>query len=199
MRMIVTVCSFILLFSASALMQQAADDHGPESCDSCPPQGADDHGPESVDAPNAPANVDIATHLTAAEVMAGFLEIEEGNSNQNNILVERVGAYRLALEHRRLPQRPAAHEQEAEIWAVIEGTATITTGGTIGGAAAPTAASATQAAGNVFGKMIIDGTENVMGPGDFLLIPENVPHEITEAADTLKFLVFEFNRPRAEQ
>ena len=184
MRTIVTVFSFTLMFSVSASMQM--------------PQAADDHGPETVDAPNAPANVDIATHLTAAEVAAGFLEIQEGNSNQNNILVERVGAYRLALEHRRLPQRPASHEQEAEIWAVIEGTATITTGGTITGAAAATAASATQAAGNVFGRSITGGTENRMGPGDFLLIPENVPHEITAAADTLKFLVFELTRPRAE-
>ena len=181
MRTIVTVLSFTLMFSVSASMQQAADDHGPES----------------VDAPNAPANVDIATHLTAAEVTAGFLEIEEGNTNQNNILVERVGAYRLALEHRRMPQRPAAHEQEAELWAVIEGTATITTGGSIMGAAAPTAGTATQAAGNVFGNIITGGTDNQMGPGDFLLIPENVPHEITAATDTLKFLVFEWIRPRA--
>ena len=180
MRTIVTVFSFILMFSVSASMQM--------------PQAADDHGPESVDAPNAPANVDIATHLTAAEVTAGFPEIGEGA----NILVERVGAYRLALEHRELPQRPASHEQEAEIWAVIEGTATITTGGTIMGAAAPTEGSATQAPGNVFGRTITGGTENRMGPGDFILIPENVPHEITEAADTLRFLVFELTRPRAE-
>ena len=88
MRTIVTVCSVILLFSTSASMQQAADDYGPES----------------VDAPNAPANVNIATHLTAAEVAAGFLPIEEGRTNNANILVERVGAYRLALEHRRLPR-----------------------------------------------------------------------------------------------
>ena len=180
MRTIVTVCSVILLFSTSASMQQAADDYGPES----------------VDAPNAPANVNIATHLTAAE---GFLPIEEGRTNNANILVERVGAYRLALEHRRLPQRPAAHEQEAEVWAVIEGHATITTGGRIGGAAAPTSGTATQAPGNVFGKMIIDGTDNVMGPGDFLLIPEGVPHEITAADSTLKILVFEITRPRAAQ
>ena len=159
MRTIVTVCTFILLFSSSASMQQAADDHGPES----------------VDASNAPANVNIATHLTASEVTAGFLPIAEGATSRVNILVERVGAYRLALEHRRLPQRPAAHEQEAEVWAVIEGNATITTGGTIGGAAAPTSGSATQAPGNVFGKMIIGGTLNEMRPGDYLLIPEGEP------------------------
>ena len=180
MRTIVTVCTFILLFSSPASMQQAADDHGPDS----------------VDAPNAPANVNTATHLTARDVTAGFLPIAEGATNRANILVERVGAYRLALEHRRLPQRPAAHEQEAEMWAVIEGNATITTGGTIGGAAAPTSGSATQAPGNVFGKMIIGGTLNEMGPGDFLLIPEGVPHQITAADSTLKMVVFEITRPR---
>jgi mannose-6-phosphate isomerase-like protein (cupin superfamily) len=141
--------------------------------------------------------VDIATHLTASEVAAGFLPTDEGETNNANILVERVGAYRLALEHRRLPQRPASHEQEAEVWAVIAGNATITTGGTISGAAAGTAGTATQAPGNVFGTMIVGGTENVMGPGDFLLIPEGVPDEITAADSTLKILVFEVTRPRA--
>jgi quercetin dioxygenase-like cupin family protein len=30
--------------------------------------------------------------------------------------------------------------------------------------------------------------------GDFLLIPENVPHEIVAASPTLKFIVFEITR-----
>ena len=56
-----------------------------------------------------------------------------------------------------------------------------------------------QAPGNVFGKMIIGGTLNEMGPGDFLLIPEGVPHQITAADSALKLVVFEITRPRQAQ
>jgi len=138
----------------------------------------------------------VATLLSASAVKAQLAKMTEDRPTQEHTIVERVGAYRLSIEHRKLPQRPAVHEQEAEMWSVIEGTATITTGGTIEGAAAPTAGTATQAPGNVFGKMIKGGTLNRVGPGDMLLIPEGVPHQITEASPTLKFIVFEITRPK---
>jgi len=175
MRLIATLCSFILMLSSSASMQT-------------PAQGA----PER----RAPANENVATLLTSSSIRAQLTTMTEDRPTQEYTVVERVGAYRLSVEHRKLPQRPALHEEEAEIWAVIDGNATITTGGTIAGAAAPTAGTATQAPGNVFGKMIKGGTLNRVGPGDFLLIPEGVPHQITEASPTLKFIVFELTRPK---
>ena len=177
MRAIATVCAAILLLSSSASMQQ-------------PPAGG---GPP---APRAPANETIATLLSASAIKTQLATMTEDRPTQEHTIVERVGAYRLSVEHRKLPQRPAVHEQEAEIWSVVEGTATITTGGVIEGAAAPTAATATQAAGNVFGTVIKTGVLNRVGPGDFLLIPEGVPHQITEASPTLKFIVFEITRPK---
>ena len=165
MRTIATVCSFILMLSASASMQQA------------PARGAGPAGPAE---PRAPANANIATLLTANALKAQLMKMTEDRPNQEHTFVERVDAYRLSVEHRKLPQRPAVHEQEAEMWAVIDGTAT-------------------QAPGNVFGKMITGGTLNRVGPGDFLLIPEGVPHQITEASTTLKFIVFEVTRPKTAQ
>ncbi len=178
MRAIATVCSVILMLSSSASTQQA------------PARGGGPAGPR------APSNENIATLLSASAVKAQLAKMTEDRPTQEHTIVERVGAYRLSIEHRKLPQRPAVHEQEAEIWSVIEGTATITTGGAIEGAAAPTAGTATQAPGNVFGKMIKGGTLNRVGPGDMLLIPEGVPHQITEASPTLKFIVFEITRPK---
>lgn len=177
MRTLATVCSFILMLSSSASMQAPARGTGPAER-------------------RAPANENIATLLSAAAVRGQLAKMTEDRPTQEYTIVERVGAYRLSIEHRKLPQRPAVHEQEAEMWAVIDGNATITTGGTIAGAAAPTAGTATQAPGNVFGKMITGGTLNRVGPGDFLLIPEGVPHQITEASPTLKFIVFEITRPK---
>ena len=178
MRTIATVCSFTLMLWSSASAQQA------------PAGGAAPAGPRP------PANENIATLLSAADIRAQLMKMTEDRPTQEHTVVERVGSYRLSIEHRKLPQRPAVHEQEAEIWMVIDGTATITTGGTITGAAAPTAGSATQAPGNVFGRTITGGTANRVGPGDLLLIPEGVPHYITEAATTLKFIVFEITRPK---
>ena len=177
MRTIATVCSFVLILSASASMQQAG-------------RGAAPAGPRP------PSNDNIATLVSAADLRAQLAKMTEDRPNQEHTYVERVGVWRLSVEHRKLPQRPAIHQQEGEMWAVIDGTATIRTGGKIEGAAAPTAATTTQAAGNVFGKAIVGGTDHRVGPGDFLLIPENVPHEIVAATPTLKFIVFEITRPK---
>ena len=177
MRTIATVCSFILMLSSSASMQQAG-------------RGAAPAGPR------APSNDTIATLLTAGAIKAQLAKMTEDRPTQEATQVERVGVWRLSVEHRKLPQRPALHQEEGELWSVVEGTATIRTGGKIEGGAAPTAASATQAAGNVFGKQIVGGTDNRVGPGDFLLIPENVPHEIVAASPTLKFIVFEVTRQK---
>jgi len=149
--------------------------------------------------PRPPANEHVATLLSGDFIKGQLAKMTEDRPTQEHTVVERVGAYRLSVEHRKLPQRPAVHEQEAEIWAIIEGTATITTGGTITGAAAPTAGTATQAPGNVFGRVIEGGVANRVKAGDFLLIPEGVPHYITEAATTLKFVVFEITRPKTDQ
>ena len=177
MRTIATLCSFILVLSASASMQQAG-------------RGAAPAGPRP------PSNDNIATLLTAGVIRTHLMKMTEDRPTQEHTVVERVGVWRLSVEHRKLPQRPALHQQEGEMWAVIEGTATIRTGGKIEGGAAPTAGSATQAPGNVFGKTIVGGTDHRVGPGDFLLIPENVPHEIVAAEPTLKFIVFEITRSK---
>lgn len=178
MRLIAILCSFVLMLSSVGSIQMSAQGAATER--------------------RPPANENIATLLTAASIRAQLMTMTEDRPTQEHTVVERVDAYRLSVEHRKLPQRPALHEQEAEIWAVIDGNATITTGGTIAGAAAPTAGTATQAPGNVFGKVIKGGTLNRVGPGDFLLIPEGVPHQITEASPTLKFIVFEITRPKAD-
>ena len=177
MRTIATVCTLSMMLSASASMQAPAGRGGQSER-------------------KAPANENIATLLSAAAMKDQLAKMTEDRPTQEYTIVERVGAYRLSVEHRKLPQRPAVHEQEAEIWFVIDGNATITTGGSIVGAAAPTAGTATQAPGNVFGKVINNGTPNRVGPGDLLLIPEGVPHQITDASPTLKFVVFELTRPK---
>src|SRR5688572_5906378 len=147
MRKFITVCSFILMLSVPASMQQAGRGTAPA-------------------APRAPSNDTIATLLTAGTIRTQLSKMTEDRPTQEHTVVERIGVWRLSVEHRKLPQRPALHQQEGEMWAVIEGTATIRTGGTIEGTAAPTAGTATQAPGNVFGKQIAGGADHQVGPGD---------------------------------
>src|SRR5688572_12170868 len=147
MRKFITVCSFILMLSVPASIQQAGTATAPA-------------------ARKASAKYTRATLLTAGTIRTRLSKMNEDPPNQEHTVVERIGVWRLSVEHRKLPQRPALHQEEGEMWAVIEGTATLRTGGTLEGTAAPTAGTATQAPGNVFGKQIAGGADHQVGPGD---------------------------------
>jgi mannose-6-phosphate isomerase-like protein (cupin superfamily) len=148
--------------------------------------------PPARDQRSAPvANPDKATYISSQMITGTLAKMTDDRPTQEWTFIERPDAYRLSVEHRKLPQRPAVHEREAEIWMVVAGTATITTGGTIVGGT-PNAQNST----NVFGKVIQGGTEQRVATGDMMMIPEGVPHQITAADPTLKFIVFELTRPQ---
>ena len=70
------------------------------------------------------------------------------------------------------------HEAEAEVFYVVEGSATLTTGGTLRNEkrSNPT---------NLSGVGIDGGSSRRISKGDFFLVPENTPHQFTGAADAL--------------
>ena len=131
-----------------------------------------------------------AYFLSAAEVAARRAKL--GDVAYANItVVERVDertatgvAYRLAVDRRRPPQNGAAHANEAEIWAIVDGSGEITTGGTL----IETKNGATVTRG------IEGGTVHKVSKGDFLLIPEMVPHQVTAFSPELYMVTFEFPR-----
>ena len=181
MRTIVTVCGFILMLSASASMQQAGRGAAPA-------------------APRAPSNDNIATLLTANEIRTQLTKMTEDRPTQEHTIVERIGVWRLSIEHRKLPQRPAIHQQEGEMWAVIDGTATIRTGGKIEGAAAPSCRAPPRKRPATFlERRYVGGTDHRVGPGDFLADPrERAAPRSWRGTPTLKFIVFEITRPSSE-
>jgi mannose-6-phosphate isomerase-like protein (cupin superfamily) len=100
--------TIFLLFSVSAMAQQ--DDEG----------------------------VTRALLLTAEDVAARAAELDTEVAYANTTVLEREDAntstgvaYRLAVDRRTPPQRAASHTNEAELWAIVEGSGAITTDGRI--------------------------------------------------------------------
>ena len=142
-------------------------------------------GPQNIN-----SNPREAFFLSAADVTAHRNKLQNV-AYANITLVERVEptspsgvAYRMAVDRRRPPQRAAAHATEGEIWAVVDGSGEITTGGRI----------VETKDGNTVNRRIEGGTVHKVSKGDFLLIPENVPHQVTAFTPELYMVTFEFPR-----
>jgi mannose-6-phosphate isomerase-like protein (cupin superfamily) len=88
--------------------------------------------------------------------------------------------YTVNLEYRvkAVDGTAAVHETEAEVFYVLEGSATLTTGGKLRDEkrSNPT---------NLSGAGIDGGSSRRIAKGDFFLVSENTPHQFTDAADAL--------------
>ena len=138
-----------------------------------------------------------ATYITDADIEAAIKRLRPDGVSANGVFVERHDpasisglAYRLQIDRRRLPQNANQHRTEAEIWAIVRGTGTVTTGGKI---------VETRKDGKVVSRAIEGGESRRVTKGDFIVIPEGVPHYVTEASTELVFISIEFPRPRAAQ
>jgi mannose-6-phosphate isomerase-like protein (cupin superfamily) len=81
----------------------------------------------------------------------------------------RLAPYNANLEYRAAVGPAAVHEKEAEMFYVIDGSATLVTGGKL------TKESRTNAE-NLTGTGIEGGTPQQVAKGDFIIVPENTPH-----------------------
>jgi mannose-6-phosphate isomerase-like protein (cupin superfamily) len=89
-----------------------------------------------------------------------------------------TGAYRASLEYRAGAPAPASiHDTEAELMVVVDGSGTLTTGGTLVEPTRPNPA-------NQSGSSIQGGTPNHLVKGDMTIVPAGVPHQIAGDAGT---------------
>ena len=142
-------------------------------------------GPQNIN-----ANPNAAFLLSAADVAAHRAKLQSV-AYANITLVERVDpstasgiAYRMAVDRRRPPQRAAAHANEGELWAIVDGNGEITTGGKI----------VETKKGDTVERRIEGGTVHKVSKGDFLLIPEGVPHQVTGFSPELYMVTLEIPR-----
>ncbi len=168
MRMIAITATFFLLFAVSASSQQGES------------------------AGNTTYDPTRAFLLSAADVAAHAAELDASVAYANTTVLERADpasttglAYRLAVDRRTPPQRAAQHAAEAELWAIVGGSGAITTDGRIVNIVED---------GQTVGRRIEGGTVHRVSKGDFLVIPEGVPHQVTEFDPSLLIVTFEFPR-----
>jgi mannose-6-phosphate isomerase-like protein (cupin superfamily) len=137
--------------------------------------------------------------LQGATVMATSAKLRKDTGNASDVYLERHSSahpgeaysYRIGMEHRlpNFPQNASVHEKEAELWSIIDGAMTVTTGGKL--------VDAKQNGTNWGGKGIQGGKANRVAKGDFLMIPEGVPHQVTAVEGEATLVTFELPRPRS--
>jgi mannose-6-phosphate isomerase-like protein (cupin superfamily) len=125
-----------------------------------------------------------ATAMTRAEVLA---QLETAGVTSPQMMVARMAnteAYRVNVVKRTAPQGAIAHDVGTEVHYIIEGTATLVTGGTI----QRPAAGATSV-----GATIRDGVSREVRAGDIVLVPVGTPHWYSAIAQPLTYLEVRFD------
>jgi mannose-6-phosphate isomerase-like protein (cupin superfamily) len=82
-------------------------------------------------------------------------------------------AYKVHASRREKPGQAEVHERDTDIIYVLEGTATLVTGGTA-------VAAETSAPGERRGSAINGGATRTLAKGDVIVVPHGTPHQFTE-------------------
>jgi mannose-6-phosphate isomerase-like protein (cupin superfamily) len=113
-----------------------------------------------------------APQTPPAKVFASAADVQALIALAKNATIVAVPGYRAGLEYRTATVAPAAHLKANEFFYVIQGTISLTVGGTL---ANPTP----QAGDTMRGTEIKDGTVVQLSQGDFYIVPVNTPHSMT--------------------
>ena len=130
------------------------------------------------------------TYTSAAEINALIAKAKSERKGdapivQENIL--RLDPYSAGLEYRGAVGPAAVHETEAEFFYVIDGSATMITGGKLTGEK--------RNGENLTGTAIEGGTPRTVGKGDFIVVPENTAHWFSKIDGTLVLMSLHVKRP----
>ena len=120
-------------------------------------------------APNPAAS---RTMVSAADVQAMIANAKNTRKPDQALLAQsmiQLAPYNVSLEYRAAVANAAVHETEAELFYVIDGSATLVTGGKLTGESRTNPA-------NLTGKGIEGGQSRKVAKGDFIMVPEGQPH-----------------------
>jgi len=130
------------------------------------------------------------TFTPAAEVTALIAKAKSEHKDGQALVTEpmlELGPYDGHLEYRASVGNASVHEKEAEAFYVIDGSATMITGGKL---VKETRTNAT----NLSGSAIEGGASRTIAKGDFILVPENTPHWFSSIDGVL--VLFSMHVPR---
>jgi mannose-6-phosphate isomerase-like protein (cupin superfamily) len=128
--------------------------------------------PALAQAPAAPPMKTFASSAEVQQLIAHARQIHKSEPTLVQPLLS-LAPYRANLEYRTATGPAAVHEKEAELFYVIEGTGTLTTGGKLKEEKRTNPA-------NLSGSGIDGGQSRAVAKGDFLIVPENTPHQYTD-------------------
>lgn len=122
--------------------------------------------------PPAPTDRTKATVFTAEQLAAALAKVPTDRPS-GSARVFTLAPYTVNVEQRQPRQQGASmHEAQAEFFYVIEGTATLLTGGTV--------TSPTRTGTNLAGPGIEGGVRQTFKKGDFMIVPSGVPHQFVD-------------------
>jgi mannose-6-phosphate isomerase-like protein (cupin superfamily) len=133
----------------------------------------------------------LKTFASSADVEALIAKARaerKENQAQVNERILQFAPYNANLEYRPAVGPAAVHEHEAEVFYVIDGSATMVTGGKLVNPVATTP-------GNLSGPSIEGGASRQVAKGDFIAVPENTPHWFSQIDGVLVLMTLHVPRP----
>ena len=138
----------------------------------------------------APAATDRAkaTHFTAADLQAALAKLPTDRAAAS-VRVFSLDPYNVAVEQRQpRTQGASLHEAQAELFYVIEGSATMITGGTM--------PDGKRNGTNIQGTTIEGGTRIAFNKGDFIMVPSGVPHQFVDITAPVRVMSMYLPNPK---
>ena len=147
--------------------------------------------PQQPAAQNAPApDLTKGMYKSAKEVAAAVAAAaaKQGSSPNGVTRVFQLPPFNVNIEHRNpVAQGAAIHDKDAELFYILEGAATLVTGGKL--------MDATRNGDNMNGKSIEGGVSQPLAKGDFALVPAGVPHQFTNVQGNLTQIALHLPMP----
>jgi mannose-6-phosphate isomerase-like protein (cupin superfamily) len=130
-----------------------------------------------------------ATYMTDADLMATLKDAAKTAPAMHTAPVKNADHYRINIVRRTTAQGAIAHPDGTEVHHIIDGAATLVTGGTI---LRPTATTGRGSAGAT----IDGGVSRRVAKGDVVLIPAGTPHWYKDLEGTITYLEVRFDLPK---
>ena len=142
--------------------------------------------------PPAPAAAAASRTMVSASDVTALIAKAKAERKDNQALLAQsmiqLAPYNVSLEYRAAVANAAVHETEAELFYVIDGSATLVTGGKL------TNENRTNAA-NLSGSGIEGGVSRRVAKGDFIMVPEGTPHWFSAIDGTVVLMSLHLPHP----
>jgi mannose-6-phosphate isomerase-like protein (cupin superfamily) len=133
------------------------------------------------------------TYSSAADVAALLAKAKADHKDGQPTVAENIlhlAPYNANLEYRTAVGPAAVHEREAELFYVLDGSATLVTGGKLANEKRTNAE-------NLTGTGIEGGNAQAVAKGDVVIVPENTPHWFSQIDGTIVLMSLHVPRTSA--